>query len=79
MTVHNASASGFPWSAGASLTIDGEPKARDMIRITHANNTHTAAFIEAVDEKRILLAIQGERISLERDGSTGSQARWIAK
>jgi hypothetical protein len=50
-----------------------------MIRITHANNTHTAAFIEAVDEKRILLAIQGERISLERDDSTGSQARWIAK
>ena len=79
MTIYPATLSRYPVVAGTVLTVDGSPKCRDMLRLSHANNTHTAAFVEKIAEDYLVLAIDGDQCCFRREDRPDGGKSWTAE
>jgi hypothetical protein len=66
MTVHSGRISDFPVRRGVVLSLQGRiPSADDMIRISHENGTHSAAYVVEVSADAMKILILGKTVSFQ--------------
>lgn len=77
MTIFAASLSNLLMGRGTVVSIDGYPRRGDMLRICHANGTHTAGFIKASTDERLVLTMQGHTWILRCNVRAEERSNWV--